>query len=694
MSKTIFLVIAILLFFEARSADLGTTGLIDIPTARMLNDGDFKLTYSSKQFADITNLTYQATPWFETTFRYTIFNPDKPNRSPYDDGNDRSYGVKIKLFNEGKYRPQVAVGVRDIMGTGLWSSEYIVSSKKINQLDFSIGLGWGRLAQRNSFSNPFGLINDNFNVRGHSNAGVGFGGKPRFSSLFRGKDVGIFGGFSYPLPKYKLNLLAEYNSDAYQREIAISTGVDSSPMSYGLEWKGIKNVTLGLSHQQGTQWGVTIASRFNTKEIIPRKKILSFYSSTEDRYLSKKLNSLNFNLWYDRLFYDLERSGIVLKKAQIVSESSQINIEISNTQYTLAADAIHRTLTLSEIHLPRSIRIINVILNENGFRSPTVSYRRINNEISSSDDIGKDKIRMLDAREITNPTYYTKILSPYVKFGADLAARFQVFDPDRSFKKQIYLKFSSELHLGKDWNLFGVFALDIENNFDTNRPPNSSHLPNVRTNISRYLTEGATGINSLYFEKKEMLGRRLYYRTYIGILEDMYSGVGGELLYQPFKARWALGATINAVRQRDYNKEFGLLDYETVTAFISLFYASAFYNYDLAIHAGRYLAKDKGATIEVRRTFENGFSIGAFATFTNVSAAQYGEGSFDKGLYFQIPFNSFVPRNTRGKVATMLRSLQRDGGQKLDDFTGRLWHDLRSVRYDSFEKHKLRMIPK
>ena len=186
MSKTIFLIMAILFFFEARSADLGTTGLIDIPTARMLNDGDFKLTFSSKQLADITNLTYQATPWFETTFRYTIFNPDKPNRSPYDDGNDRSYGVKIKLFNEGKYRPQVAVGIRDILGTGAWSSEYIVSSKKINQLDFSIGLGWGRLAQRNSFSNPFGLINNNFNVRVGSSGGS-HGGKPRFSSFFTGR---------------------------------------------------------------------------------------------------------------------------------------------------------------------------------------------------------------------------------------------------------------------------------------------------------------------------------------------------------------------------------------------------------------------------------------------------------------------------------------------------------------------------
>ena len=66
----------------------------------------------------------------------------------------------------------------------------------------------------------------------------------------------------------------------------------------------------------------------------------------------------------------------------------------------------------------------------------------------------------------------------------------------------------------------------------------------------------------------------------------------------------------------------------------------------------------------------------------------------DAGLYFKIPFNSFVGGNTKGKFATLLRSIQRDGGQKLEDFTGRLWHDLRSVRYDSFERNKPRMIPK
>ena len=137
-----------------------------------------------------------------------------------------------------------------------------------------------------------------------------------------------------------------------------------------------------------------------------------------------------------------------------------------------------------------------------------------------------------------------------------------------------------------------------------------------------------------------------------------------------------------------------MLDYKTNTGFLSLYYASPFYNYDFAIHIGKYLARDTGATIEVRRTFDNGFSVGAFATFTNVSAADFGEGSFDKGLYFKIPFDSFLPNNQRGSYSAFIRSLQRDGGQKLDDFTGTLWFNLRSLRYDSFINNRDRMIPK
>ena len=134
----------------------------------------------------------------------------------------------------------------------------------------------------------------------------------------------------------------------------------------------------------------------------------------------------------------------------------------------------------------------------------------------------------------------------------------------------------------------------------------------------------------------------------MGVLEEMYSGIGAEVLFMPLKTRWAVGATINTVRKRDFKKRFKLLDYRVTTGFVSLYYASPYYNYDFAVHLGRYLAKDKGATFEIRRTFDNGFSVGAFASFTNVSSNDYGEGVSIKVSFLE--FHSIVFRKIIRKV--------------------------------------------
>ena len=58
---------------------------------------------------------------------------------------------------------------------------------------------------------------------------------------------------------------------------------------------------------------------------------------------------------------------------------------------------------------------------------------------------------------------------------------------------------------------------------------------------------------------------------------------------------------------------------------------------------GEYLAGDEGATIDFSRSFENGTKFGVFATFTDVGSDEFGEGSFDKGIYFNIPiYQNFV----------------------------------------------------
>ena len=50
--------------------------------------------------------------------------------------------------------------------------------------------------------------------------------------------------------------------------------------------------------------------------------------------------------------------------------------------------------------------------------------------------------------------------------------------------------------------------------------------------------------------------------------------------------------------------------------------------------------------------------FGVFATFTDVSRSQFGEGSFDKGIFFKVPI-------FRNLVDYTWRPLTKDPGQKL-----------------------------
>jgi hypothetical protein len=265
-------------------------------------------------------------------------------------------------------------------------------------------------------------------------------------------------------------------------------------------------------------------------------------------------------------------------------------------------------------------------------------------------------------------------------------------DPNEPLKHQLYVKGTARFAISDHLNLWSAYTVDVTNDFNTKRPSDSV-LPRVRSEINRYLTEGENGIDSFYLEEMRSLKPQLHGRAYVGLLEEMFGGAGVELLYEPFAQRWAIGGNLNWVRQRDYAKDFSLIGYEVVTGHASLFYASPWYNFDFAIHAGRYLAGDRGLTYEARRTFDNGFSIGAFFTKTNVSARDFGEGSFDKGLYLKIPFDLFLPSNTRSSYRTIIRSIERDGGRRLEGFAGELWWDRRAVRYDALVRQARRMQP-
>ena len=106
-------------------------------------------------------------------------------------------------------------------------------------------------------------------------------------------------------------------------------------------------------------------------------------------------------------------------------------------------------------------------------------------------------------------------------------------------------------------------------------------------------------------------------RLDLGYLEEMFGGYGGEILYRPFNKNIEYGLSLHKVKQRDYDQMFGFRDYETTTGHLGLYY-----DYSDTIQAtflaGKYLAGDVGITMDLSRRFQTGFTLGIFATKTNL----------------------------------------------------------------------------
>ena len=75
----------------------------------------------------------------------------------------------------------------------------------------------------------------------------------------------------------------------------------------------------------------------------------------------------------------------------------------------------------------------------------------------------------------------------------------------------------------------------------------------------------------------------------------------------------------------------------------------------------------------------------------HVSFDDFGEGSFDKGMFFKIPLHTLLNKNVRSSYSTRIRPVQRDGGARLEDFSGNIWWDLRGVRYDALQEDAYRL---
>ena len=190
-------------------------------------------------------------------------------------------------------------------------------------------------------------------------------------------------------------------------------------------------------------------------------------------------------------------------------------------------------------------------------------------------------------------------------------------------------------------------------------------MEHVRTDKVQYLKNADLYIKRLQLDYIWSPQKDLYAKLSGGIFETMFAGLGGQILYKPFNSKLNISFEGFYVRQRGYDQVFNFKSYKTTTAHLNVGYLLPL-GIESNISYGRYLAKDDGFTFDLSRKTSSGFKAGIYFTRTNVSAELFGEGSFDKGFYFQIPMDIFS-KDYKGSYSNFrLSPLTRDGGAKLD----------------------------
>ncbi|WP_136443330.1 YjbH domain-containing protein [Pacificoceanicola onchidii] len=667
-------------FVPSRNS-FGVPGLIDMPTAEVDPDGTLSATMAKIGDSTRTTITFQITPRLSGSFRYTgIENFNHPASNADGVYYDRSFDLRYQLIKESDYLPSVVIGLQDFVGTGILGGEYIVATKSVAPgVKITGGLGWGRLGSYNSFGT----------TGSRPNVVLATGGVPTYDRWFRGPVAG-FAGITYA-PNSKWNFSLEYSSDNYTEETRLGQMSKDSPWNFGVDYRWKSGSQLSLYHVNGNEVGAQFSIVLNPKTFgIPGGNEPASYPVRV-----RPAGSANDLGWVgndavaasakSELRALTQKDGLTVEGLHL--EARRATVRLVNPTYGAPSQAIGRTARAMSRTMPTSVEEFVVIPVVNGMAMSAVTMRR-----SDLERLEHDNADAMLARTAISDAYGRLPKADpgiYPKFnwslGPYLAAT--LFDPNNPVAVRGGLRATADWEVAPNITVSGSVTTKLFENGNGAIRQSESALPRVRTDAPLY-KQADNAIEYLTVALHGRPGKNLYSRLTFGYLEPMYAGVSGEILWKPVNSRLAIGAELNYVQRRDFDMGFGLQDMVTVDPVTGARreipnlngHISAYYAFGNGFHGqvdvGRYLAGDYGATVAIDKEFANGWRIGAYATKTNVSAEDFGEGSFDKGIRFTVPFATLLGTATRRTDNITVQSLSRDGGAKLS-VRGRLYDQVR-----------------
>lgn len=645
----------------AEPALSGQSGYINMPDGRVEADGTWRIGYSfQKPYASFWN-SISMIPRVEFTAAYTRIMGVKAGEGEawanYGDYKDKVFQGKFQFLDESDVLPAVSVGLNDFQGTGLFKAKFLAMSKQLGPVDATLGYGSGRID-------------------------------------------GLFAGARYRTGVNGLSLVAEYDANNYAQDLsAVASGVAGRKKGLGVAaeyrwgWLGSQ-----LSYRDG-EAGVNayVSIPLNEKDFVPKLDEPKPYQPIKPRPTLAQWNSdPGLAREMADVLYVNNFKNVRLRMAGNVLEAT-----LTNTRIALASRAVGRAARIL-LHLsPRETREIRITYTQREMPVATYSFfeldqlrRYFNGQISRKvlvqyvsvdyadpqdrvaalDGLArgfeeeKDAVISFDAQEGDFVTLRREDRTlDRIKLAPGVAFYFN--DPSGAFHYDIFLNGFFEKQLGQRTFLNLGADLTLVEDVSAVTQPSNSQLPHVRTDVAEYKKGGRLKLSQAMVSQYYHPRQRVYARASAGIFEEMYAGAGGQMLYLPERAPWAADFSMDWVRQRDFSGGLGFRDYSTVTALGALHYRLPIPGLSATFRAGRFLARDVGGRVEMKRRFRSGVEMGFWYTVTNgndiTSPGTPANPYHDKGVFLSIPLNIMLTRDTRAVSNFSIAPWTRDVGQML-----------------------------
>lgn len=671
--------------------DFGGVGLMQTPTARMAPEGEFNFGITTSNEYLFYNVSLQVMPWLETTIRYTIVNDilycDDPKFCNTNEYTDKGIDFKVRLLEESRYLPELSVGIRDFAGTGLFDAEFIAATKRysnpnLGTFDFTLGMGWGYLGTRDNITNPACKASDKYCDRPDDFKNNG--GSVDFERWFKGP-AALFGGVEYQTLHEPLRFKIEYDSNDYSEDYPVVRGnVDMTPhtpWNFGVHYALGDLADFRLSYERGDTVvaGLSLYTNFN--------RMPSFWRDTPTPELEEEQPEHISDVDWQRVSEELDKvAGYEANKIYV--DGHKVEIVGEQKKYRDRNEAHEKAAAVLYNNLPKDIDTYSINERHRGLVGEQVS-------VSKEQYVDVAKVNYIEPHISDATSHSTQkpngelVYDGFERFDWGFAPQLvqTLGNPEEFYLFSIGLSGSASYWITDHLELGGSVYWDWYNNYDKYNyvtPPDATSIPRVRTLFRAYTNEHPVTVPNLQLTWFQNYSETMDQQFYAGYLESMFAGVGTEFLYRPKGANWAIGADANFITQRDpqtifgtysekwhhvpeYGRPFQVID-KGFTGFVSGYYFPQWeFLSDLAIQVdvGQFLAGDVGTQVNVSKQFKSGVIAGAFASITDISADDFGEGSFTKGFYISIPFDIMTVKPSNNRANFSWQPLTRDGGQKL-----------------------------